>query len=107
MLLAAIILKGIIEVALVVMIGQGILFVFAGETRHQNLVYRMFATVTQPIMKATRFITPRFIVDQHLGFVAFFLLAVLWVVAVALKVHFFIEAGGAISPADAATAPAK
>jgi hypothetical protein len=93
MLLAAIILKGLIEVALVVMVGQGILFVFAGSNRHENLVYRIFATVTQPIMKATRFITPRFIVDPHIGFVAFFLLLVLWVLAVALKVHFFIAQG--------------
>jgi hypothetical protein len=91
-LLAAIILKAIVELLILVMLGQGLLFVLAGPTRHQNLVYRMFATVTQPIMKATRFITPRFIVDQHIGFVAFFLLAVLWFVALALKVHFFVQA---------------
>lgn len=93
MLLVAIILKALIEVALLVMVGQGILFVFAGASRHQNLVYRMFATVTQPIMKATRFVTPRFIVDQHIGLVAFFLLLVLWVLALALKVHFFVAQG--------------
>lgn len=93
MLLAAIILKGLVEVALLVMLGQGILFVFAGANRHQNLVYRMFATVTQPIMKATRFITPRFVVDQHIWLVAFFLLMVLWVVALALKVHFVLAQG--------------
>ena len=94
MLLAAIILKGLIEVALLVMVGQGILFVFAGSSRHQNLFYRMFVTVTQPIMKATRSLTPRFIVDQHIGLVAFFVLLVLWVVTLALKVHFFVEQGG-------------
>lgn len=94
MLLAAVIFKGLVEVALLVMVGQGILFVFAGSSRHQNLVYRMFATVTQPLMKAARYITPRFIVDQHIGFVAFLLLAVLWVVALALKVHFYIGPGG-------------
>jgi hypothetical protein len=105
MLLAAIIFKGLVEVALVVMIGQGILFVFAGAHRDQNLIYRMFATVTRPVMKATRFITPRFIVDQHIGFVAFFLLLLLWVAAVALKVHFYIEAGGAL-PATG-TSPVK
>jgi len=93
MLLAAIILKGLAEVLLLVLFGQGLLHVFAGSNRHQNLVYRMFATVTQPIMKATRFITPRFIVDQHLGFVAFFLVALLWVVALVLKVHFVLEQG--------------
>lgn len=93
MLLVAIILKSLIEVALVVMIGQGILFVLAGASRHQNLIYRMFATVTAPIMKATRFITPRFVVDQHIGLVAFFLLAVLWALALAMKVHFFLQQG--------------
>ena len=94
MLLAAIIFKALVEVALLVMIGQGLLFVLAGASRHQNLVYRVFATVTQPLMKVTRFVTPRFIVDQHIGLVAFFLLVVLWFVALALKVHFFIEQGG-------------
>jgi hypothetical protein len=93
MLLAAIILKSLIEVALVVMIGQGILFVLAGASRHQNLVYRLFTIVTGPIMRATRFITPRFIVDQHIGLVAFFLLVVLWALALAMKVHFFLQQG--------------
>lgn len=93
MLLAAIILKSLVEVALVVMVGQGILFVLAGASRHQNLIYRMFTVVTGPIMKATRFITPRFIVDQHIGLVAFFLLLLLWALALALKVHFFLQQG--------------
>lgn len=87
MLLAAIILKGLVELLILVMLGQGLLFVLAGATRHQNVVYRMFATVTAPVMKAARFVTPRFIVDQHIGFVAFFLLVVLWVAALALKVQ--------------------
>lgn len=94
MFFAAVVFKALVEVALLAMIGQGVLFIFAGANRHQNLIYRIFATVTHPIMKATRLLTPRFIVDQHIGFVAFFLLVVLWVAAVALKVHFFIEAGG-------------
>ena len=87
MLLFAIILKGMVELLLLVMVAQGLLHVLAGASRHQNLVYRMFATVTAPVMKAVRWITPRFIVDQHLGFVAFFLLIVLWVLALALKVQ--------------------
>ena len=94
MLLAAIIFKALVEVALLVMLGQGILFVLAGASRHQNLVYRMFAAVTAPLMKATRFVTPRFIVDQHIGLVAFFLLAVLWVAALALKIHFYVQESG-------------
>lgn len=87
MLLLATVLKGLVELLLLVMLGQGILFILAGAQRHQNLVYRMFATVTAPVMKAARFVSPRFIVDQHIGFVAFFLLVVLWVAALALKVQ--------------------
>ena len=93
MLLAAVILKGLVEVLLLVMLGQGVLYLFAGSGRQENLIYRAFATVTHPIMKATRFITPRMIVDQHIGFVAFLLLAVLWVVALALKVQAVLAAG--------------
>ena len=92
MLLAAVIFKGLVEVLLLVMLGQGILYVFAGADRNRNLVYRMFATVTAPIMKVARVVTPRFVVDQHIGLVAFFLLVVLWFVALALKVHFALEA---------------
>ena len=92
MLLFAVILKGLVELLLLVMLGQGLLWVLAGASRQQNLVYRMFATVTQPVMKATRAITPRFIVDQHIGLVAFFLMLVLWVLAFALKVHFVMQA---------------
>jgi uncharacterized protein YggT (Ycf19 family) len=92
-LLAAIILKGLVELVLLVLLGQGILFVFAGANRHQNLVYQLFATVTQPVMKATRLITPRFVVDQHVWLVALFLLVVLWFVALALKVHYALAQG--------------
>ena len=92
MFLAATILKGLAEVLLVVLLGQGILYLFAGARRNENFVYRLFATVTAPIMKATRWITPRFIVDQHIGYVAFFLLVVLWVLALALKVHAVLQA---------------
>ena len=95
MLLAAIIFKAMVELALVVLLGQGLLFVLAGPSRHTNLVYKLFAVVTAPILKATRFVTPRFIVDQHIGFVAFFLLLALWVVALALKVHFYVQQGAA------------
>ena len=92
MLLFATIMKGMAELLLLVLLGQGLLYVLAGASRHTNLVYRMFATVTAPIMKATRFVTPRFIVDQHIGYVAFFLLVVLWVLALALKVHAVLQA---------------
>jgi hypothetical protein len=92
MLLAVIILKGIVEVVLFCLLAQGILFLFAGVTRDKNIVYRIFATVTRPIWKATRWVTPRFIVDAHVGFVSFFFLSVLWAVLVLAKIHYYLQA---------------
>ena len=92
MFVAATVLKGLIEVLLLVLLGQGILYLFAGQRRQENVVYRAFVTVTAPIMKATRFLTPRFIVDQHIGYVAFFLLAAAWVLALVLKVSAVLQA---------------
>ena len=92
MFVIATVLKGLVEVLLIVMLGQGLLYLFAGRRRQENVIYRAFATVTAPIMKATRRVTPRFIVDQHIGYVAFLLLVVAWVLALALKVHAVLQA---------------
>ncbi len=91
MLLAVIILKGVAEVVLFCHVAQAILFLFAGATRDRNIVYRIFATVNRPVWKAARFVTPRFIVDAHIGFVSFFFLSVLWAVLVLAKVYFYLQ----------------
>jgi len=91
-----VILKALTEIAAVAMLGQGILWVIAGSKREQNVVYQMFRTLTMPVMKATRVITPRVVLDQHLGLVAFFLLVVLWVVLTALKIKMVLDASAAV-----------
>ena len=55
------------------MLGQGVLWVIAGSRRKENVVYQLFQTLTSPVMKAARWVTPRVVLDQHLGLVAFFL----------------------------------
>ena len=56
----------------VAFLGQGVLWVIAGAKRDQNMVYNLFKTVTSPVMQLTRAITPRIIIDAHIGLVAFF-----------------------------------
>jgi len=86
-----VILKALTEIAGVAMLGQGILWVIAGSKRQQNPIYGLFRTLTMPVMKATRAITPRVVLDQHLGLVAFFLLLVLWVALTAIKIKIVID----------------
>jgi hypothetical protein len=86
-----VILKALAEVAGVAMLGQGVLWVLAGAKREQNPVYGIFKTLTSPVMKATRLITPRVVLDQHIGLVAFFLLLVIWLVLTAFKIKIVLE----------------
>jgi hypothetical protein len=43
------------------------------------------------VTRATRAITPRIIIDQHIGLVAFFLLIVIWLVLTAFKIKIVME----------------
>jgi hypothetical protein len=86
-----VILKALTEVAGVAMMGQGVLWVIAGAKRDQNLVYGIFKTLTSPVMKVTRWITPRVVLDQHVGLVAFFLLIVLWLGLTVMKIRIVLE----------------
>ena len=43
--------------------------------------------VTGPVVRAVRFITPRFIIDAHVPFITFFLLFWLWIVLAVVKRH--------------------
>lgn len=87
-----VILKGLNEVALMALIGQAALYVIAGSRREGNIVYSMLKTITAPIMKLTRIIAPRFIVDQHIGFLALFLLLLLEAILIVLKIRLYLAA---------------
>ncbi len=86
-----VILKALTEVAGVAMFGQGVLYVISGAKRDQNAVYGIFKTLSLPVMKAARWITPRIVLDRHLGLVAFFYLIVLWIGLTAMKIKMVLE----------------
>lgn len=78
MLMTIVILKGLLEVAGLALVGQGILYLLAGAGREQNVFYRILKIIAMPAWKVARFITPRAVADQHIGFAAFFLVAGMW-----------------------------
>jgi len=78
MITLLVVLKALAEIAALALLGQGLLYLLVGAKREGNIFYRVLDTVTRPIWKLIRFITPRFIVDQHIGFLAFLALGLLW-----------------------------
>jgi len=94
MLQLVIILKALNEVALVALLGQGVLYVLSGANREHNIVYGLFRIVTAPAIKLARAIAPRFVVDQHIGFFALFLLIMVEIVLIVAKVYLILNAVG-------------
>jgi hypothetical protein len=87
-------LRILVEIALFSLIGQGVLYMLTGENREQNMFYMVLKTIASPAMRFTRWIAPKFVVDQHVGWIALFLLALLWLgLAVAKQVVGAVELG--------------
>jgi hypothetical protein len=89
------ILKAMNEIALMALLSQGALFVLAGSKREGNFVYFILKTLTMPVMKFARLITPRVILDQHIGWVALFLLLLAEALLIIIKISLHLEAAGA------------
>ena len=77
-------LAGIVQLlatlALLFMLGQGVLYILAGRNRDRNFVYQLFQVATRPVFRLTRWMTPRVVVDRHIPFVAFLLVGWIWVI---------------------------
>ena len=94
MLTLVVVLKALAEVAGLALLGQGILFLLAGASREQNVFYRVIQTITAPIIRFTRMITPRFVPDRQIGLAAFFLVAGIWLALTIVKVLLVLEMAG-------------
>lgn len=92
MYLLVVILKAINEIALMAMIGQGALFLLAGAKRDSNIVYFILKSMTMPVTKFARLITPRVILDQHICWVALFIVLLAEVLLIVAKIHFQLQA---------------
>ena len=83
--------KLVCEIALMALLGQGFLALLAGDKRDSNFFYQLLKILTRPFVAAARFIAPRQVGDHQVGFVAFFLLAVIWVIVTFEKISFCVN----------------
>lgn len=93
MLLLATSVKLIAEIALLAMVGQWLLGLLAGSKREGNFLYRLLQTLTSPVVKAVRIITPRFVLDRHIPLAAFLALLSVWLVATIAKINLCLQLG--------------
>ncbi len=81
-LLLVVMVKALAELAFMFLAGRGALYILAGAKRERNIFYQVLKVVTDPVIKAARFLTPRIVVDAHIPFVAVMLVAWIWLAIV-------------------------
>lgn len=81
-LLLVVIVKALAELALMFLLGRAILYILAGRKREGNIFYGVLRVVTDPVIRATRLVTPRIVVDAHIPFAAVLLVAWIWLAIV-------------------------
>ena len=72
------ILRALIEVALLMLLGRGVLWIFGPRARQGNFVYDILTVGVMPFIKLTRRITPKFVRDAHIPAATFFLVFWIW-----------------------------
>ncbi len=81
-LLLIVVAKALAELAGLFLLGRGLLYLLAGHKRDTNLFYQVMCVVTNPVIRLARLITPKVVIDAHIPFVAFLLIAWIWVAVV-------------------------
>ncbi len=75
------------------LIGQGLLYVMAGQKRDTNLFYQLIGIINKPWILLARFIAPKQILDRQVPFVAFCVVSVLYIAVTLAKIEHCISIG--------------
>jgi cytochrome b561 len=77
----------VLYVALLALLGQGILFVLAGHKRESNFFYGLLKVISKPFTSLVRKATPAKVSDQHVPIATFFLLLIIYAVVTFEKIN--------------------
>lgn len=80
-------------IGLLAMLGQGLLFILAGQKRQTNLFYQLFQVLNKPWFALARWLSPAKVSVQHHGYVGFFVLGVLYLAITVAKIEHCIGVG--------------
>lgn len=78
-------------IALLALLGQGLLYVLAGAKRETNIFYTLLRVVGKPFTSLVRRITPAKVADQHVPIVTFGLLLIVYAVVTFEKINYCVS----------------
>jgi len=71
--------QALIEVAGLMLIARGVMWLFGPRAREGNFFYAMLTAGTMPFIRFARLITPRAVRDAYTPAIAFALVVLLWI----------------------------
>ena len=83
----------VLYIALLALLGQGVLYLLAGAKRQTNLFYQLLQIVSKPFTVPVRKLTPAKVADRHVPVVTFFLLAIAYVIVTLEKINLCLSLG--------------
>ena len=92
MLTALNIIQLVIYIALLALLGQGVLYVLAGAKRENNFFYQLLQLISKPFTMPVRKLTPARVADRHVPIVTFFLLLIIYAVVTFEKISLCVAA---------------
>lgn len=84
-------LQLVLYIALLALLGQGLLYVLAGAKRDTNIFYQLLSIVGKPFTSVVRRITPAKVADRHVPIVTFGLLLIIYVVVSFEKINYCVS----------------
>jgi hypothetical protein len=85
--------KLVIEIALLVLLGQWVLGWLVGQRREHNLIWQGLDVAARPFVRLARLLSPRVVLDRHVPLVAFLLLAFAWLGVTVAKISHCLRIG--------------
>jgi uncharacterized protein YggT (Ycf19 family) len=82
--------KLVCEIALMSLLGRGVLYLLAGPRRDSNFFYQLLTVLVRPFTAVVRRITPRQVADHHVPLVAFFLLSIVWAIVTFERIRYCV-----------------
>ena len=82
----------VLYIALLALMGQGVLHVLAGARRDSNFFYRLLQVVSKPFTLPVRWITPKQVDDRQVPVVTFLLLLIGYAVVTFEKINLCMAA---------------
>lgn len=84
-------LQLVLYIALLALLGQGLLFLLAGAKRETNIFYQLLRIVGKPFTSIVRRITPARVADRHVPIVTFGLLLIVYAVVSFEKINYCVS----------------